>query len=148
MRAKLFATAMVLACPALAQTDGPAFAAGLRSKFGPPLLRETFTARPGIEMVVDYAANGNVCRLQLPPIAPLSRDPHVSSPQAIDEFVLELIPASLRGKELGQSVFTSGPNSVSFTNYENVTVAIGLHGFDRTGVTVTFVKEQCRDRRE
>src|SRR5579871_2405790 len=95
-----FLALLLILCPcALAQTDGPAFAAGLRSKFGPPLLRETFTARPGIEMVVDYAANGNVCRLQLSPIAPLSRDPHVSSPQAIDEFVLELIPASLRGKE-------------------------------------------------
>ena len=38
----------------------------LRSKYGVPLDRETFTVRPGIEMVVDYGPSKQVCRIQLP----------------------------------------------------------------------------------
>jgi hypothetical protein len=75
----------------------------------------------GVEMVVDYAVNGHVCRIQLPPVGP-SRDLRVSTPEAIDEFILELVPLTVRGKELGRSMVMSGPNSVSMINYENVTL--------------------------
>jgi hypothetical protein len=52
-----------LAVLAFAQIDGSQFATELRAKYGPPLARETFTGKPGVEMIVDYAANG---RLQDP----------------------------------------------------------------------------------
>ena len=57
--------AVVLGCslPAFAQIDGT----DLRKQYGPPLSRETFTVLTGVEMVVDYAVNGHVCRIQLPP---------------------------------------------------------------------------------
>jgi hypothetical protein len=123
----------VLASSAFAQTDWAGFAAGLRSKYGPPLLRETFTVMPGVEMVVDYAANGNVCRIQLPPTAP-------------DDFLMELVPVSLRGKELRRMGFVSGLNSIQSTEYENLTISESFNGHGKTRVTVSFLKDQCRDQ--
>ena len=84
-------------------------------------------------MAVDYAANGNVCRVQLPPTAP-------------DDFLLELIPLSMRGKELGKMVEMFGVNSIRIIEYENVAISESYHGDQRTGVTVSFPKEQCRDK--
>lgn len=130
---KLFGVAMLLTSSAFAQADPAGFASALRSKYGPPLLRETFMARPGIKMAVDYAANGNVCRIELPPTTP-------------DDFMLELVPASLRGKELRRMAFISGPNSIQSTEYENVIIAGSFNGTGGTGVTVTFPKEECRDK--
>jgi hypothetical protein len=135
MYLRLFAAVSVLVSSAFAQTDWAGFAAGLRSKYGPPLLRETFIPKPGIEMAVDYAGNGSVCRIQLPPPAP-------------DDFLLELIPASMRGKELGKMVELFGVNSIRIIEYENVAISESYHGDQRTGITVSFPKEQCRDKVE
>jgi hypothetical protein len=129
------------ALSAFAQIDW----ADLRTKCGPPLARETFTVMTEVEIVVDYAANGHVCRINLPPVAPI-RDSLVSSPQSIDEFILELVPLTMRGKELNRMIFTSGPNNVSMIKYENVTVSEAVQARRRTGVTVTFTKEACRDQ--
>jgi hypothetical protein len=77
MSLRLFAIAFGLAASALAQSDSAAFASGLRARFGPPLARETFVARPGLQMVVDYASDGHVCRIEFPPIAPRRDNPQV-----------------------------------------------------------------------
>src|SRR5450759_1998820 len=140
---RLLATFVGFTLSAFAQIDGNKFANDLRTKYGPPLTRETFTVRSGIEMVVDYAANGHVCRIQLPPVAP-GQDPAVSSPQAIDEFISELVPLTMRGKELRRWLSISGLNSVLMVEYENIGIAEALHGQSRTGVTVTFTKEACQ----
>jgi hypothetical protein len=128
---------------AFAQLDAPRFASDLRTKYGPPLARETYTARPGIQMVVDYAANGHVCSIQLPPVA-LGREPNVRTAQAIDEFLLELVPLSVRGKELGGSSMAVGAPSVSSIDYENVIITVSFRASRRTGVAVTFRNEECR----
>jgi hypothetical protein len=118
-------------------------ATSLRTKFGLPLSRETFTPRPGIEMVVDYASNGHVCRIQLPPTAP-TRDPDVASAQAIDEFLAELLPPAIRGRELRRFLMAMGLPSVSLVEYENLSIAESLQGLTRTQMTVTFTREDCR----
>src|ERR1700682_2734544 len=94
-RSRLFTICSFCILPAHAQID----ASSLRAKYGPPLAKETFIPRPGIEMDVEYAPNTHVCRIQLPPIAP-SREPSVESTQAIDDFLMELAPLAMRGKEL------------------------------------------------
>jgi hypothetical protein len=133
MYLRLFVAVSMLVSSAFAQTDWAGFAAGLRSKYGPPLLRETFVPKPGVEMAVDYAANGNVCKIQLPSYV-------------LDDFLTELIPVSMRGKELRKMVEMSGMNSIRIVEYENVAVSESYHGDQRTGVTVSFPKEQCRDK--
>lgn len=142
--ARLLATFVGFTVIAFAQIDGAKFTSDLRTKFGPPLARETFTVRPGIEMVVDYAANGHVCKIQLPPVAPRRDDPAVSSPQAIDDFISELVPLAMRGKELRRSASILGVNSVLTVEYENIAIAEMSQGQKRIGVTVAFTKETCQ----
>ena len=132
------------ACSAFAQIDGARFANDLRAKYGPPLARETFAARPGIEMVVDYAFNGHVCRIQLPPIGP-GPEPGVKTGQAVDDFLAQLVPFSLRGKELSRHHMAMGAPSESSVEYENVTISETFQARRRTGVTVTFPQEECRE---
>jgi hypothetical protein len=97
---RLLAAFLWITAPAFAQIDG----GDLRAKYGPPLARETFAVMTGVDMVVDYAANGHVCRIQLPPVAP-SQDVRVSTTQAIDEFIFGLVPVTIRGKELEDGLF-------------------------------------------
>ena len=137
----LLATFAGFALSACAQIDGGV----LRTKYGSPLSRETFTVMTGVDMVVDYAANGHVCRIQLPAVGP-SKDSGVSTTQAIDDFISGLVPLVVRGNELGRLTLMSGPNAVSMTRYENVTISEPLQAQRRTGVTVTFTKELCRDQ--
>jgi len=141
----LLAIFIGFAVSAFAQIDGAAFASDLRAKYGPPLARETFTARPGIEMVVDYAANGHVCRIQLPPIGQ-SAEHGVLTAQAVDDFMAELLPVPMRGKELERGAETMGLVSISFVEYEYVTITEAFQALKRTGIAVTFAKEQCRDQ--
>ena len=142
---RLLAAFVGFALSAFAQIDGAGLARDLRAKYGPPLARETFTVWPGIEMVVDYAANGHVCRIQLPPTAP-DREPGVRTPQAVDDFLAELLPMQMRGKELGRMMDAHGAFSVSRVEFENVVIAETIVARKRTGVIVTLTKEECRDR--
>ena len=137
----------VLGCAssAFAQIDESRFASDLRAKYGPPLARETFTGRPGIQMIVDYAANGHVCRIQLPPVGP-GRDPGVKTTQAVDDFLAELAPLTMRGKELRRFYSAMGAISMSTVEYENVTISESLQGARRTGITVRFKNEDCQEQ--
>jgi hypothetical protein len=74
-------------------------ASQLRAKFGPPLSRETFMVSPGFEIVVDYADNQEVKRIELPGTAPDKSG--ASTPEPVEEALLELVPLSMRGKEIG-----------------------------------------------
>jgi len=129
---------------ATAQTVGADVATDLRARFGPPLHRETFLIPAG-EMVVDYAATGDVCRIHLPAFAPEEDRPGVSSAKAMDEFLLKLVPLNVRGKELGRMAAATGAPAISTVEYENVAISEMLQGGTRTGMTVTFKLETCAD---
>jgi hypothetical protein len=131
------------AVSASAQFDAENFAVGLRAKYGPPLHREVFLVPPG-QMVVDYAANGHPCRIQLPATGP-EEGTNVISAKGVDDFLLKLLPLSVRGKELGTMVEMFGLAGILITQYENVTISESLKGEKRTGVTATFPKEKCED---
>jgi hypothetical protein len=96
-------------------------------------------------MVVDYAANGHACRIQLPATGP-EEGSNVMSAKAVDDFLLKLLPLSVRGRQLGKMAEMSGLLGVLITQYENVTISEWLQGQTRTGVTATFTKEKCPDR--
>ena len=138
----VFAALVTFAFSAFAQFDAGGFATDLRAKYGPPLAREVF-AIPAGEMAVDYATSGHVCRINLPGIGPEEGHSGVSSPKGIDDFLLKLLPLTMRGKELRQMVFQSGVNSIFSTEYENVTISAASNGQGPTGVTVIFTNEKC-----
>jgi hypothetical protein len=138
----VFAALFTFAFSAFAQFDAGGFATDLRAKYGPPLAREVF-AIPAGEMAVDYATSGHVCRIKLPGTGPEEGHSGVSSPKGIDDFLLKLLPLTLRGKELRQMAFQSGVNSIFSTEYENVTISAASSGQGPTGVTVIFTNEKC-----
>ena len=134
--------AIFLAAPlALAQID----TFHLRSKYGAPLDRETFTVRPGIEMVVDYGPAKQVCRIQLPSGAKIVGDvpPGAITKHQIDEVVNEVVPPSLRGKELGGMATATGAIMMFSTDYEHVTISEIKNAAIGTGITVTFKDPTC-----
>ncbi len=79
-----------------------------------------FTPRPGLDIKVKYAANGHVCRIEIPATAPA-------------DLVNEVIPVSVRGKELFRSTMINGTFSSLLIGYENVTVAVVSNGNEHTG---------------
>ncbi len=117
----------------------------LQGKYGPPMDRETFTVRPGIEMVVDYGLSKQVCRIQLPSGTQYGGtipDGAVTKGR-IEEVLDEVVPISLRGKEVNKMVEQMGLFSVSMTIYEHVTISESNNGQMGTGITVTFNDSAC-----
>jgi hypothetical protein len=103
----------------------------LRAKYGPPIPRETFSVSTGFQFIVDYGPDEQACRLELP-----------ADRKQADDVLLELVPASMRGKLLNSGVFMSGPYSqVSFTRYENVVISES-----GSRVSASFSRDGCRSR--
>ena len=129
---------LLLALPALAQLDS----ASLRAKFGAPLTRETYHLPQGFDLTVDYGTANQVCKLAVP--AEMPAQPNVSGPfnprKQMQEFLADLVPDSMRGKEIRRFAGTTGAASaVSSTEYEHVTISDG-----RDTIAVLFHNGSCR----
>ncbi len=144
-------TFLLLMCSAcgFAQLDSLA----LRAKLGSPLHRETFHVAAGFDVIVDYASGGRVCRLEVPALMPTKDSPKVNADvmrQRMYDFLAEIVPMSVRGLEKEGWLQSTGGNSLTSKEYENVTVSeIMAHdpfGKEHT-ITVTFKNEPC-DRLE
>src|SRR5271170_2377907 len=104
------------ALPAFAQLDTSA----LQAKFGSPLHRETFRIPPGFDLVADYGESNQVCKLEVPALMPT--DEKVQNMDVMKQrmyaFLADLVPASIRGKELMRGVTQMGLASISWIEYE------------------------------
>jgi len=136
-----FAVVLITASSAFSQVD----AHSLRAKYGQPLDRETFTVRPGIEIVVDYGPGKQACRIQLPsgkkivgtvPVGAITKE-------QIDEVLNEVVPQSFRGKELNKSMTATGAPMFFVTAYEHVAISEFQIGGVGQGITVTFEEFAC-----
>ncbi len=140
MKAKVLVPllAVFVGLPAMAQFDADSFAANLRARYGhgPLLDKETLFPRPDVEITVDFAANGHVCRIQIPPFVKSGED-----------LLTELVPLDIRGRELNRLSTAVGAPSVSSIQYENLTISESWQGDRQTGTTVIFPKEACTSRR-
>jgi hypothetical protein len=115
----------------------------LRAKYGQPLDRETFILSPGFQIIVDYGPDRQACRLELPASSPSGTE------QQVDDVLLELVPMSVRGKELGSGLISMSRASIKFTDYEHISIGEPQdpdHPGRRTGVRVTFKRDECRGR--
>jgi hypothetical protein len=164
--AQLFVCCSIFALPAAAQLGGservrklgtPKLvqpveildSAALHTKYGAPLDRETFHMPAGFDLVVDYGPGGQVCKLQVPALMPTTEQ--VSNIDVMNrrmyDFLSELVPDSMRGKEIRRMVSAMGLLSIQSTEYEHVTIS-QLHTgqpFDRDNViTVTFTNQSCQ----
>jgi hypothetical protein len=134
---------LALALPAMAQLDSPA----LRAKFGSPLNRETFHIPSGFDLVVDYGTGNQVCKLEVPALMPTDEKVQRTAvmKQRMYDFLAELVPASIRGKELGRMAQVSGTISLSSIEYENITISELQVGdqHDRGTITLRFKNYDC-----
>jgi hypothetical protein len=65
--------------------------------------------------------------------------------RGVNDFLLELVPLTMRGKELGRMLAATGSvHSESIVRYENVTIAETLNNGKRARMTVMF-NEECGD---
>ena len=96
--ARLLVLCFSFTLSAVAQLDS----AALHAKFGMPLNRETFHMSAGFDLVVDYGANSQVCKLQVPALMPSTERVANGTvmKQRMYHFLSELVPDSIRGKEL------------------------------------------------
>jgi hypothetical protein len=132
---------LIAASSAFGQIDAP----NLRSKYGAPLDRETFTVRPGIEVVVDYGPNKQVCRIQLSSgmrIAGAVPTGAITK-QQIDEVLNEVVPPSIRGREVGRGLIATGAPMLATTEYEHVSINELQVGGVGKGIAVTFKDPSC-----
>jgi hypothetical protein len=130
---------LLLALPALAQLDS----AALRAKFGAPLHRETYHVPQGFDLIVDYGAENQVCKLEVHALPPREdRSGPYNPKQEMEAFLLDLVPSSMRGKELGRFAGMTGAFSgFSGVRYEHVTISQP----DRSEtMTVSFKNDDCR----
>jgi len=150
MGAKQHVGRFVICClaftlPAAAQLDSSA----LRAKFGAPLNRETFRMPSGFDLIVDYGASHQVCKLTVPALMPTDEPVRRASEmkQRMDDFLEELVPGSMRGKELIRLVEQMGVISLVSVEYEHVTIheiEDANQPFKGT-ITVRFKNADCRD---
>jgi hypothetical protein len=116
-------------------------------KFGAPLSREIFRVPPGFDLVVDYGANNQVCKLQVPALMPTDVTKVRNTDdmkQKMHAFLAELVPDSTRGKELHRGMGQSGPFSGwGLDEYEHLTVVETYSGSNDT-ITVTFKNAGCQ----
>ena len=149
MVSKLRLTQLLLCCfsfslPAAAQLDS----AALRVKYGTPLNRETFHMPAGFDLVVDYGSSYQACRLQVPALMPNTEEVANSEvmKQRMYDFLGELVPASMRGKELRRMSQAMGLVSLFSIEYEHVTVSelqVGQPFSQGNTITVTFKSDSC-----
>ena len=126
---------------AFAQVD----TTGIRSKLAVPMDRKTFTVRAGIEMVVDYGPSKQVCRIQLPSgeqIVGTVPSGAITKAQ-IEEVLDEVVPPSVRGKEVNRVTTGIGALAFFLAEYEHVSISEGKNGAVGTGITVTFKDPAC-----
>jgi hypothetical protein len=150
MSSKLLLGRFIICClsftlPAFAQLDSSA----LRAKFGSPFNRETFHMPSGFDLIVDYGVSHQVCKLKLPALMPTNEEVRRASEmrRRMHEFLEELVPGSMRGRELGQITSFMSLTSQTSVEYEHVTI-IELKHADRPfndTITVSFKNDNCQD---
>ena len=132
---------LIVASLAHAQID----AFSLRSKYGPPLDRETFTIRPGIDIRVDYGPAKQACVIVLPSgMAVRESSPDIITREQMKAVLDEVVPESVRGKEIRRGAIGAGILQVVCTEYEHVTIDERFKGDVGTGIVVTFKDPVCR----
>jgi hypothetical protein len=145
MSSKLHSGIFAICClgfalPAVAQLNSST----LRSKYGPPLNRETFHMPQGFDLVVDYDAANQACKMVVPALMPT--DAKVGNSEEMKkrmyDFLADVVPAAMRGKEVRRGAFMSGLSSMSSVEYEHVTIhefQYANQPFSRDNtITVTF----------
>jgi hypothetical protein len=136
---RFFLCCLLFALPAAAQLDS----AALRAKYGAPLHRETFHLPQGFDLVADYGGRNQVCKLEVPAEMPETPSNASTPKQDMQTFLLNLVPNSMRGKEVNRGIWAVGGISTSHVIYAHVTIMnTSAVGRSET-ITVQFHNPGC-----
>jgi hypothetical protein len=124
--------------------------AEFRARYGQPDV-ERFHVRWGLDVVAEYGADGQACKMRIEPDYGLFRsspdDP--APPDKVADVLNEVVPPDTRGTELGPGEKIKGAYSGAAppTEYENVTI-IPYYGASariliNRGVDVLFKRDDC-----
>jgi hypothetical protein len=98
-------------------------------------------------MIVDYGTVHQVCKVEVPALMPTKEDVQNSDvmKQRMYAFLGELVPSSMRGKELFQGIVQTGLHSVQQFDYEHVTIAESRYANEPFNgkIWVTFKNDDC-----
>ena len=104
----------------------------------------------GFDLIVDYGLSTRVCKLEVPALIPT--DAKISNAtemkQRMYDFLADLVPPSVRGKEGMKLAQVHGLISLMTTEYENVTVSELVYSTDPFGkdntITIRFKNAGCQ----
>jgi hypothetical protein len=113
----------------LAAVSAPSQTLGdLKSKYGAP--QESYEIRPGIFMVVKFAADGHACEMlvekrHVQASGTINLDQATLSQGEIKDIVNELVPVAARGEKSAHSGIMSitGVGASELEDYENVSIS-------------------------
>ena len=122
--------------------------AELRARFGAPLDRETFHVGDGFDLIVDYSPGMAVCKMQVPSLMPSNEKVVnlVEQSRRMYQFLMKLIPETMRGKELGRRITATGINALVSIDYENMIITEPRRTGEDYGtiaITVRFKDSNC-----
>src|SRR5262245_30595546 len=121
MRSRFHPCLFFLCCMSFLPSATPQIdSTALRAKLRPPLNRDAFALPAACDLIVDYSARGRVCQMQMPALMPTDAPATNASDmkKAMYNFLAELVPSSIRGKEKMRSVAMMGVPSIVMTDYE------------------------------
>ncbi len=113
---------------------------------------ERFSARPGIDLTVQYGSDHLACQalIQSPEllIHQEQQAPLMSS-DGVSDVLEEIAPAAMRGKETFTGITVSGCDEARITDYDNVSILRSRHTCDPLShdqdvrTTITFKRDVC-----
>lgn len=137
---RFFLCCLLFALPAAAQLD----ASKLRAKYGAPLHRETFHLPRGFDLIADYGPDNQVCKLEVPAEMPPPPNASSNPKQDMQNFLADLVPSWMRGKELNRAMWTVGGFSVSYVFYQHITILDSESAGRGELITIEFKNTDCR----
>lgn len=136
--------------------------------YGEPIM-ERFTARPGINVTVEYGSDGLACEVRISPASSLVEEEQLQAalrakngervvfPEAtfrrmsspvVDELIEQVAPASMRGKAFGSLPSQASCAAIETDDYENVKISRGIALCESKekadcGVSISFKRDIC-----
>ena len=121
----------LIACFAVAAASAalPQSSNEFHNRYGDPTL-ERFQARPGISVTVEYGSDHLACQIVIQPPRSLFHSEEnlpLMSSGAVTEILEEIVPAQMRGEEIGRSITAMGCNEFEVVEYGNVSIMRSTH---------------------
>jgi hypothetical protein len=127
----------------------------LHNLYGEPRV-ETLSARPGIDLTVEYGTDRSACQMLIEPSKSLYGNEEQGTPMSsasVSEILEEILPGVERGKHINRIVNMSGCNEAEILDYENVSIMRSKHTCDPLSqnqdvrTTIRFKREACSKKK-